>query len=74
MTPDQFREHGHELVDWVADYLGRVGDLPVLSRSAPGSVRDALPPHPPQQPETFAAMLEMRKIDIAAVRAAAEAG
>ena len=29
----------------------------MLSQSAPGSVRAALPPHPPEQPEDFAAML-----------------
>ena len=57
MTPDQLRRHGHEMVDWVADYLERVGDLPVLSQSAPGSVRAALPPHPPERPEDFATML-----------------
>ena len=37
MTPDEFRRHGKELVDWVADYLERVEDFPVLSRAAPGS-------------------------------------
>jgi aromatic-L-amino-acid/L-tryptophan decarboxylase len=57
MTPDEFRQHGKELVDWVADYLERVEDFPVLSRSAPGSVRAALPAHPPERPEPFAAML-----------------
>ena len=46
MTPDELRRHGHEMVDWVADYLERVGDLPVLSQSAPGSVRAALPAAP----------------------------
>ena len=23
MTPDEFRRHGHALVDWIADYLDR---------------------------------------------------
>src|SRR5215217_6478683 len=57
MTPDEFRRHGKELVDWVADYLERVEEFPVLSRSVPGSVRAALPAHPPERPEPFAAML-----------------
>jgi aromatic-L-amino-acid/L-tryptophan decarboxylase len=57
MTPDQLRRHGHEMVDWVADYLERVDDLPVLSQSAPGAVRATLPVHPPEKPEDFAAML-----------------
>ena len=25
MTPEQFRQHGHEVVDWIADYWARVG-------------------------------------------------
>ena len=53
MTPEQFREHGHQVVDWVADYLSRVGELPVQSRVAPGDVRAALPPHPPEHGEPF---------------------
>ena len=28
MTPEQFRQHGHEVVDWIADYWSRVGTLP----------------------------------------------
>jgi len=30
MTPDEFRRHGHQLVEWVADYMEGVaiGDLP----------------------------------------------
>jgi aromatic-L-amino-acid/L-tryptophan decarboxylase len=57
MTPAEFRRHGHELVEWVAAYMERVDDLPVRSRSAPGDVRGALPAHPPEAPEPFAAML-----------------
>ena len=29
MTPDEFRRHGHEVVEWVAAYMERVGSLPV---------------------------------------------
>lgn len=57
MTPEEFRRHGRELVDWVADYMERVADLPVRSRVAPGDVRSVLPPHPPDAPEPFADML-----------------
>jgi aromatic-L-amino-acid decarboxylase len=57
MTPDEFRAHGRAVVDWVADYLERVGDLPVASRVEPGAIRAALPPAPPERGEPFGAML-----------------
>jgi aromatic-L-amino-acid decarboxylase len=53
MTPDEFRRIGRELVDWVADYMERVGDLPVRSRSEPGETRAMLPPSPPEQGEAW---------------------
>ncbi len=57
MTPEQFRQHGHEVVDWIADYWTRVGSLPVRSTVAPGDVRAALPTAPPEQGEPFADVL-----------------
>jgi aromatic-L-amino-acid/L-tryptophan decarboxylase len=52
-----FREDGHAAVDWAADYLERVGDLPVLARVKPGEIRSRLPDSPPEQGEPFAAVL-----------------
>ncbi|HVM12883.1 MAG TPA: pyridoxal-dependent decarboxylase [Egibacteraceae bacterium] len=57
MDPEEFRAHGHALVDWIAGYLERVEDLPVRSRVAPGAVADRLPASPPEQGEPFADML-----------------
>ncbi len=58
MTPEEFRRAGHELIDWIADYRARVarGEFPVMSRTAPGALRDALPKSPPREPEAFAAI------------------
>ncbi len=53
MTADEFRRHGHELVDWIADYRSRIEDLPVLSQSKPGELRAALPEHAPDKGEPF---------------------
>ena len=39
MTPDEFRRHGREVVDWVADYMERVGELPIPSGVAPETSR-----------------------------------
>ncbi|MGA8737037.1 MAG: pyridoxal-dependent decarboxylase [Terriglobales bacterium] len=57
MTSDEFREHGHAVVDWIADYYSRIESYPVLSRAEPGQVRASLPASPPSQGETFAAIL-----------------
>lgn len=53
MTPDEFRAHGKLLIDWIADYLEHVGELPVSSAVHPGDVRAQLPAHPPAEPEPF---------------------
>jgi aromatic-L-amino-acid/L-tryptophan decarboxylase len=57
MTPEEFRQHGHQMVDWIADYWSRVGSLPVRSPLGPGDVRAALPPAPPETGEPFDAVL-----------------
>ncbi len=53
MSPDDFRRHGHAVIDYLADYMQRVEQLPVLSRAQPGDIRAALPPHPPTTGEPF---------------------
>jgi aromatic-L-amino-acid decarboxylase len=58
MTPDEFRRHGHAVVDWIADYQARVESFPVLSRVKPGEIRAALPPNPPARGESFDALLK----------------
>jgi aromatic-L-amino-acid/L-tryptophan decarboxylase len=57
MTPDEFREYGRQVVDWIADYQERVQALPVLSQVAPGEIRAALPEAPPERGEPFSAVL-----------------
>ena len=58
MDPEAFRRAGHELVDWVASYLGRLETFPVLSRARPGDVRSRLPAAPPELPEPLERVLE----------------
>jgi aromatic-L-amino-acid decarboxylase len=57
MTPDEFRRHGYAMVDWIANYQQRVESLPVVAPAQPGQVRASLPPQPPQQGESFDAIL-----------------
>lgn len=53
MNSEEFRQIGHQLIDWIADYRARVADLPVRSPVEPGVVRAQFPSTPPVQPETF---------------------
>lgn len=57
MKTEEFRKQGHAIVDWIADYRRDVAKYPVMSQSAPGDIRRALPAHPPEQPEEFAAIM-----------------
>ena len=57
MTPDEFRQHGHQVIDWLADYLATLADRPVQATTRPGAIAAALPAEPPEQPEPFADVL-----------------
>jgi aromatic-L-amino-acid decarboxylase len=52
-----FRSDGQAALDWVAGYLGRVGELPVAASVAPGEVRGKLAASPPERGEPFEAVL-----------------
>jgi aromatic-L-amino-acid decarboxylase len=53
MPPDEFRTHGHRLVEWIADYMQHGERYPVLSRANPGQIRASLPSGPPHSPESL---------------------
>ena len=52
-----FREDGDAALDWVAQYLERLRDFPVLARVEPGEIRSRLPTEPPDAPDSFQAIL-----------------
>jgi aromatic-L-amino-acid decarboxylase len=52
-----FREDGAAALEWAAQYLERVGELPVLAQVEPGDIRKRLPESPPEQGEPFAHVL-----------------
>ena len=58
MTPDEFRARGHEVVEWVASYMERVGELPIAPDVEPGEIRARLPAHAPEEPEPFEALMK----------------
>ena len=57
MSPEEFRTAGHEVVDWIADYLRDIRDLPVVPDVQPGALIDRLPKTGPEQGESMDAIL-----------------
>jgi aromatic-L-amino-acid decarboxylase len=58
MTPDEFREGGKRLIDWLADYYAQVEKFPVLAQVEPGEIRASLPAEPPQSGVEIEAIIE----------------
>lgn len=58
MPPADFRSYGHQLVEWVADYLENTERRPVLADTEPGEVRRSLPSSPPMQGEGFQVIID----------------
>ena len=54
---DRFLADGRAALEWAADYLDRVGELPVLAQVAPGEIRSRLPASAPEEAEPFSAVL-----------------
>ncbi len=57
MPVEEFRRFGHQVVEWIADYLAEIERYPVLARVRPGEIRERLPAHPPVEGEPFEAIL-----------------
>jgi aromatic-L-amino-acid decarboxylase len=57
MTPEEFREFGHRLIDWIADYRATLAHRPVMARTTPGEIRSQFPASAPETPEGFEAVL-----------------
>ena len=57
MTPEEFRKHGYQLIDWLADYHAGLPSRPVMAQVEPGEIKRALPPEPPVEGEGMQAVL-----------------
>ncbi len=58
MTPEEFRNNGYALIDWITDYIEGVEQYPVSNPALhPGAIRAALPLHPPISLESFDSVL-----------------
>jgi len=58
VTPEQFRQHGHQLIDLIADYRQTIAERPVMAQVEPGYLKAALPVAAPHQGEPFEAILD----------------
>src|ERR1700733_3803496 len=58
MDNEEFRRYGHQVVDWIADYLEDIRQYPVLPDMQPGDLMDRLPAHAPDDGEPMDAILE----------------
>ena len=58
MNIEEFRKRGHEVVDWMADYLSGIEDRPVKAQVKPGDIFRQLPLSPPVGGESFDSIFE----------------
>ena len=52
-SPEEFREFGKAMIDYVADYLENIRDRPVLPSVKPGYLQQLVPEEAPEEPETW---------------------
>ncbi len=57
MPAEEFRRYGHQLIDWIADFLANVGELPAFPPVQPGEIRSLLPSAPPEHGEPMEEIL-----------------
>jgi len=58
MSLDDFEHNGQELLSWIKKYYENIESYPVMSQTAPGQIRSALPPKAPQSGDTFQDILQ----------------
>ena len=57
LPADVFREHLHEVADWIADYREQIAAKRISPTAAPGAIRSALPAKAPEEGEPMDAIL-----------------
>jgi aromatic-L-amino-acid decarboxylase len=57
MPAEDYRKYGHELIDWIADYLSNIETYPVIPKIKPGDIRKQLPVDPPKEGENMKEIL-----------------
>ncbi|HEV2799095.1 MAG TPA: aminotransferase class I/II-fold pyridoxal phosphate-dependent enzyme [Pyrinomonadaceae bacterium] len=57
MSAEEFRRHGHALIDWISDYFAQIETRPVLAQTKPGELINKLPAAPPTKGEPMEEIL-----------------
>jgi aromatic-L-amino-acid decarboxylase len=57
MSAEEFRRHGYQVVDWIADYLSHPEKHAVLSQVEPGFLKQSLPESAPAEGEPMEQLL-----------------
>lgn len=58
MPIEEFRKSGHQLIDWIADYLNDIEKYPPLSQVNPGDILKRILESPPQKGEDIENVLK----------------
>ena len=55
---EEFRQHAHQMVDWMADYYSSIDKYPVKSDVNPGDILEQIPETAPEQGESMSKIFE----------------
>ena len=64
MDAKQFRQLGHAVVDWIAEYRETLESRAVMSQVSPGDIKARLPSQPPEQGGGAGALIERIETDV----------
>lgn len=53
MNPEEFRDYGYKIVDWLCFYFENIEKYPVRSQVKPGEIFNRIPDFPPESGEDF---------------------
>src|SRR5262245_53831250 len=53
MPPEEFRQYGHQLIDWIADFFENISGIRAFPNVNPGDIRGQLAAEPPNNGESM---------------------
>ena len=57
MSHEDFKKYGHQIIDWIAEYLKNIESYPVLSQVKPGDIKSKLSKSAPKESVEFEKIL-----------------